>query len=51
MNVSLLANEIVDSMMKRKEKNILCKMDIDKAYDQINCNCIINLQKMGFRVK
>ena len=33
MDASLLANEIIDSMMKRKEKGILCKLDIEKAYD------------------
>ena len=28
---------------------MLCKLDIEKAYDQINWNCILKvLQKMGF---
>ena len=52
MDDSLLANEIIDSMIKRKEKGILCKLDIEKVYDQINLNCIIKvLQKMGFGAK
>ena len=52
IDASLLANEIIDSMMKWKEKGILCKLDIENAYDQINWNCIIKvLQKIGFRVK
>ena len=52
MDASLLANEIIDSMIKRKEKGILCKLDIEKAYDQINWNRIIKvLQKMGFGAK
>ena len=36
MDASLLANEIIDSMIKRKEKGKLCKLDKEKAYDQIN---------------
>ena len=52
MDASLLANEIIDSIIKRKEKGILCKLDIEKAYDQVNLNCIIKvLQKMGFGAK
>ena len=49
MDALLSTNEILDTMMKRNEKGILCKLDIEKAYDQINWNYIINvLQKMGF---
>ena len=33
MDASLIANEVIDSMDKRKEKGILCKLDIEKAYD------------------
>ena len=36
MDASLLANEVIDTLPKRKEKWMLCKMDIEKAYDQIN---------------
>ena len=36
MDASLLANEEIDTLMKRKEKGILCKLDIEKAYDQLN---------------
>ena len=49
MDASLLANEVIDTLLKRKEKGVLCKLDIEKAYDQINWNCIFKvLQKMGF---
>ena len=52
MDASLLANEVIDTLLKRKEKGILCKLDIEKAYDKINWNCIIKvLQKMGFGAK
>ena len=49
LDVSLIANEVIDSMQKRKERGILCKLDIEKAYDQINWSFILKvLKKMGF---
>ena len=49
MDASLLANEVIDTMLKRKERGVLCKLDIEKAYDKINRDCIIKiLIKMGF---
>ena len=52
MDVSLLANEVIDTMLKRKERGVMCKLDIEKAYDQINWDCIIKiLIKMGFGAK
>ena len=35
LDVVLIANEAVDSILRRKEKGILCKLDIEKAYDHI----------------
>ena len=32
MDASLLANEAIDMMLKRKEKGVLCKLDIEKSY-------------------
>ena len=52
MDASLMVNEVIDTMLKRKEKGVLCKLDIEKAYDQINWNCILKvMQKMGFGTK
>ena len=52
MDALLLANEVIDTLLKRKEKGILCKLDMEKAYDQINWNYIFKvLQKMGFGAK
>ena len=36
LDASLIANEIIDSMVKEKETSILCKLDIEKAYDHIS---------------
>ena len=52
LDASLIANEIIDSMIKEKEKGILCKLDIEKAYDQISWNFLFTvLQQMGFGIK
>ena len=49
LDASLIANEVIGSMQKRKERGILCKFDIEKAYDQINWSFILKvLKKMGF---
>ena len=49
LDASLIANKVIDSMQKRKERGILCKLDIEKAYDQINWKFILKvLKKMGF---
>ena len=47
-----IANEVIDSWQKRKEKGLICKLDIEKAYDSINWKFLLKiLQKMGFGSK
>ena len=36
LDASLIENEVIDSMTRGKEKGILCKLDVEKAYDKLN---------------
>ena len=50
LDVALIANEAIDSLLKRNESGVLCNLDLEKAYDHINWNfLLLVLQKMGFR--
>jgi len=49
MDASLLANELVDSRVKQKIPGILCKLDIEKAYNHVNWNFLLKVREdMGF---
>ena len=48
----LLANELIYSRIKAKENGILCKIDIEKAYDHVDWNFLdYVLSRMGFGSK
>ena len=52
LDAVLIANEAVDSILRRKEKGILCKLDIEKAYDHIRWDFLLQtLESMGFGSK
>ncbi|RVW19481.1 hypothetical protein CK203_114085 [Vitis vinifera] len=36
LDAALIANEAIDSMLKGDEAGVLCKLDLEKAYDHIN---------------
>ena len=36
LDAVLIANEVIDSLLRRKESGILCKLVIEKAYDHLN---------------
>ncbi|RVW95784.1 LINE-1 retrotransposable element ORF2 protein [Vitis vinifera] len=49
LDASLIANEVIDYWLKRKEKGVICKLDIEKTYDSINWNFLMKvMRKMGF---
>ena len=52
LDAVLIANEAVDSSLRGKEKGILCKLDIEKAYDHIRWDFLLQmLERMGFGSK
>ena len=52
MNIVLIANETINSILKSKGGTILCKLDIEKVYDHVEWHFLFSvLEKMGFREK
>ncbi|WMV19278.1 hypothetical protein MTR67_012663 [Solanum verrucosum] len=49
MDAVLIADECVDSRKRDNQLGILCKLDIQKAYDHLNWNFLMKMmQRMGF---
>ena len=52
LDAALIANEAIDSLLKRNESGVLCKLDIEKGYDYLNWNFwLFMMQSMGFGEK
>lgn len=36
LDVGLIVNEVVDGLLKDRKRGVLCKLDIKKAYDDVD---------------
>ncbi|XP_047258787.1 uncharacterized protein LOC124890986, partial [Capsicum annuum] len=49
MDTVMIANELLNSRVKSNQPGILCKLDIQKAYNHLNWSFLVNIVlKMGF---
>ena len=50
LDAVLVANEAIDSIVRGNSSAVLCKLDLEKAYDHVDWSFLLSvLTKMGFR--
>lgn len=45
-DAALVANECVDYLNRKGIKEVVCKSDLEKAYDHVNWECLLNILKV-----
>ena len=49
LDAALIVNEVVDSMLRRTDGGVVCKLDIEKAFDHLNWEFVIEvMRREGF---
>ena len=49
LDVTLIANEVVVSMLRRNDGGLVCKLDIEKSYDHLSWEFVLEvMRRMGF---
>ena len=49
LDAALIANEVVDSMLRMNDGGVVCKLDIEKAYDHLNWEFVLEVtRRKGF---
>ena len=52
LDALLIANEAIDLRLRSNRVGVLCKLDIEKAYDHVSWNFLLEvLRKNGFWTK
>ena len=48
LDAVLIANEAIDLILENNEYDILCTLDVEKAYGRMDWSILVIMQKMGF---